>query len=101
MLPVNRYLAYRVRVAVGTFVKCNGSDDKQQILLLQNIFYDSSAFLIIKHNKGRALLTVGYTIFGNKSYSSRYLFNKTEIHHHFIFHFITMLIYISTDLLLC
>ena len=45
---------YHVRGVVGTFVKINASDYKQQILLLQNIFYDSSAILIIKHNKGRS-----------------------------------------------
>jgi hypothetical protein len=39
----------RAHVVVGTFVKRNGYDGKQQMLLLQIIFYGSSAILIIKN----------------------------------------------------
>ena len=49
-MMVNFSFIKKVRVVVGTFVKSNGSEYKQQIVLLQNIFYDSSAILIIKHN---------------------------------------------------
>ena len=41
---------YRAHVVVGTFVKSNEYDGKQHMLLLQIIFYDSSAILIIKKN---------------------------------------------------
>jgi hypothetical protein len=39
---------YRAHVVVRTFVKNNGYDGKQHMLLLQIIFYGSSAILIIK-----------------------------------------------------
>jgi hypothetical protein len=39
---------YRAHVVVGTIVKSNEYDGKQQMLLLQIIFYGSSAILIIK-----------------------------------------------------